>query len=131
MLLVLLDEFGATLEQLACADSYNENGGVAPLSASSCGAVRADYLNTLDKFEKCWDATQQPKQSSGNQTCQAFNVQLASLESTVSGLTSVGPDVANRAGELKARVITIRHVYDTRFTPSLPPDGFVEPQPIP
>ena len=131
LLLVLLDEFGATLEQLACTDSHNENGGVAPLSASDCSAVRANYLNTLDKFDKCWDATRQPKQSSGNQTCQAFDVQLASLESTVSGLSSVDPDVANRAGELKARVVTIRHVYDTRFTPSLPLDGFVEPQPIP
>ena len=131
LLLELLDEFGGTLEQLACTDSYNENGGTAPLSATDCSAVRADYLNTLDKFDKCWDATQQPKQSSGNQTCQAFDVQLASLESTVSGLTSIGPDVANRAGELWARVITIRHVYDTRFTPSLPPDGFVEPQALP
>jgi len=129
LLLTLVDEFGATLSELACTDSYNENGGVAPLGASACSTLQADLSNTKDKLDKCWDATQQPKQSSGNQNCQAFDVQLAATESDVAGLTPVGPDVANRVGELKARIATIRHVYDTRFMPSLPADGFAEPEP--
>ena len=129
LLLTLVDEFGATLNELACTDSYNENGGVAPLGASACSTLQADVANTKDKLDKCWDATQQPKQSSGNQNCQAFDVQLAATQSDVAGLMPVGPDVANRVGELKARITTIRHVYDTRFVPSLPADGFAEPEP--
>ena len=33
-------------------------------------------------------------------------------------------DIANRVGELKARVDIIRHIYETRFLPSIPNGGF-------
>jgi len=129
MLLILFDELSRTLDQLACADVYAENGGAAPLTVNDCATLQASIFNTVDKFNKCWDATQQPKQSSGNQTCQAFDSQLIGLQNELSGIMPVDPDVANRVGELKARAATIRHVFETRFGPSLPADGFVEPEP--
>jgi len=128
MVLTLVDELDRTLEQLACFDSYGENGGTAPLSVDDCTTLRAGLANTTDKLHKCWDATQQPKQSSGDQNCQAFDSQLTGLQSTLDSVVPVGTDVANRVGELKARAMTIRHVFETRFTPSLPDGGFDEPQ---
>ena len=129
MALILVDEFDRTLEQLACLDSYGENGGAPPLTVSDCATLQGQVANMVDKLHKCWDATQQPKQSSGNQNCQAFDSQLTGLQSTLDGIMPYGTDVANRVGELKARAATIRHVFETRFTPSLPDGGFVEPPP--
>ena len=124
MILVLIDELDRTVDQLACNDTYNENGGVAPLSAANCSFVQAKVLNATDKFYKCWDATLQPKQSSGDQNCQAFDSQLVDLENTLGQISPVGTDVANRLGELKARVARLRHILEARFAPSVPAGGF-------
>jgi hypothetical protein len=126
MLLVLLDELERTIDQLACQDLYNENGGIAPLSANDCAYVQSKVLNGADKFCKCWDATKQPKQSSGDQNCQTFDSQLADLETSLGQISPVGTDVANRVGELKARVTRMRHILTTRFAPSVPAGGFSE-----
>jgi hypothetical protein len=84
----------------------------------------------VDKLHKCWDAAQQPKQSSSDQNCQAFDSHLANLQAFLDGVVPAGKDVANRVGELKARAATMRHVFDTRFMPSLllqENTAFVEP----
>ena len=124
MLLVLIDELGRTVDQLACDDRYGENGGTAPLGASDCAFVQDKVSNAADKFYKCWEAAKQPKQSSGDQNCQAFESQLANLENELGQITPAGTDVANRVGKLKARVIRMRHILATRFAPSVPADGF-------
>lgn len=125
LLLSLYDELGATLDQLACADV--DGGGSAPLSASSCATLDATWANGKDKLDKCWNATQQPKQSAGDQTCQAFLSQLTGFSNTLAGVPAHGPDPANRKGELRARVEVLFHLYHERFVPSLSSAGFCEP----
>ena len=131
MLLILADEYYRTVNQLACEDAYDENGGSPPLATGDCLAVYEQVVNMIDKLHKCWDATQIPKQSSGDQNCQAFDSQLENLEFLLNGITPQEPDVANRVGELKARAATMRHVFEERFMPSLlglDDQHFVEPQ---
>jgi len=124
LLLALFDELGASLNNLACADA--DDAGAPPLSGSSCSTLNADWLNAKDKLDKCWDAMQQPKQSAGNQNCQAFVSQLNNFESALNSATIFGPDPANRIGELKARMFVIRHLYEERVVPSIPEEGFSE-----
>jgi len=124
LLLTLFDELGASLNDLACTDA--DGAGTPPLSGASCSALNADWLNAKDKLDKCWDAMQQPKQSAGNQNCQAFVSQLNNFESALNGVTIFGPDPANRVGELKARMFVIWHLYEERVVPSIPEEGFME-----
>jgi hypothetical protein len=127
MLLVMADDYVRTLDQMACADA--DGNGVAPLGSAACLQIQGNVANMIDKLHKCWDATQQPKQSSGDQNCQAFDSQLANLQQLLDQTPVIDPDYANRVGELKARAATMRHVFETRFVPSLAltPDGkFVE-----
>lgn len=125
LLLSLYDELGATLDQLACADV--DGGGSAPLSPSSCATLDGSWANGKDKLNKCWNATRQPKQSAGDQTCQAFLSQLTGFSNTLAGVPAHGSDPANRKGELRARVEVLFHLYHERFVPSLSSDGFCEP----
>ena len=124
LLLSLYDDLGDSLNQLACVDV--DGGGSAPLSPSDCATLNATWVNGKDKLDKCWDATQQPKQSSGSQNCQSFETQLAGFSSTLAGFAPFGPDPANRKGELEARVTVLFHLYFERFVPSIG-DGFIEP----
>lgn len=39
-------------------------------------------------------------------------------------VTTPATDLANRIGELKSRTNVIQHVFETRFLPSIPPNGF-------
>ena len=125
LLLALFDELGASLNNLACADA--DGAGAPPLFTGACASLNADWLNAKDKLDKCWDAMQQPKQSAGDQNCQAFVSQLNNFESTLNGVVIFGTDPANRIGELKARTLVIRHLYEERVVPSIPADGFIEP----
>ena len=127
MLLLMADDYVRTLDQMACADA--DGNGVAPLGSAACQQIQGNVANMIDKLHKCWGATQQPKQSSGDQNCQAFGSQLANLQQLLDQTPVIDPDYANRVGELKARAATMRHVFETRFVPSLAltPDGkFVE-----
>lgn len=127
LLLVMADDYVRMLDTFACADG--DGNGVAPLDTAACLQVQGNVDNMIDKLHKCWDATQQPKQSSGDQNCQAFDSQLGNLQQLLDGTPVVDPDYANRRGELKARAATMRHVFETRFLPSLAltPNGqFVE-----
>ncbi len=125
LLLSLYDDLGAALNQVACVDV--DSAGGPPLSGSNCATLNAQWLNGKDKLDKCWSATQEPKQSSGDQNCQAFVSQLTGFRNTLAGVSAFGPDPANRRGELRARVEVIFHLYEERFTPSIPAAGFVEP----
>ena len=130
MTLVLADDFKAVLTNFACTDG--DGNGAAPLETSACINLSDQTDNLIDKLRKCWDATQQPKQSSGDQNCQALDSQLSNLQQMLDLTLPNGADRANRVGELKARAITLRHVLDTRFLPShaaTPDEHFVEPQP--
>ena len=126
LLFVLFDELGRTIDDLACVDA-DGNLGVPPLGASACSTAQASWANAKDKLDKCWNASQQPKQSSGAQNCQAYKSQVSGLASFIDGLAPNGTDVANRLGELRGRLLTIDFVYEERVVPSLPATGFCEP----
>ena len=128
LLLSLFDDFKLALDQTACIDIDGNVGG-APLTGARCSALQADWTNAKDKLDKCWSATQLPKQSSGSQNCTSFVSQLNKLRTTLNGATVNGSDRANRVGELKARLKVITHVHDERFVPSIPAAGFDEPAP--
>lgn len=117
MLLVMAEDYDRMLDQLACNDA--DGNGVPPLDSAACLQIGSQVDNMIDKLHKCWDATQQPKQSSGDQNCQAFDSQLGNLQQLLDGTPVIDPDYANRLGELKARAATMRHVFEARFIPSL------------
>jgi hypothetical protein len=106
-----------------------------PLSASKCSALAADWANARDKLNKCLEATQQPKNSSLSQNCQAFNSQFTQYQNELNSAVVNGAivggvqtgDIANRLGELKARVLVFLHVYQDQMLPSVPPGGFPTP----
>jgi hypothetical protein len=125
LLLSLYDDLGDALTQLACTNV--DGGSNQPLSGSSCATLQASWLNGKDKLDKCWNATQQPKNSAGDQTCQGFLSQLGNFASSVAATPRLGTDPANRKSELSARVEVILHVYHERFVPSLSAAGFCEP----
>ncbi|MBT8097626.1 MAG: hypothetical protein HKP32_12085 [Woeseia sp.] len=131
LLLSLYDDLGKALNEVACVDVDHSvafpGNGTAPLSLSTCATLNAKHVNAKDKLEKCWDATQQPKQSAGSQNCQAFVSQLTSFSNTLALAPQNPNDVANRKGELQARVEVLFHLYFERFEPSIPAAGFMEP----
>jgi hypothetical protein len=98
-------------------------GGPAPLPASVCVSLGNTWQNGKQKLDKCVNAAFQPKQSAGDENCQSFVSQLTNYRASLPATTSAS-DVANRLGELKVRVDVIRHVFDTRFLPSIPAAGF-------
>ena len=127
LLISLYDDLGEALNEVACMDVDNDPSVTAPLSGSTCAALNATFDNGKDKLGKCWDATRQPKQSAGSQNCQAFVSQLTSFSNTLALAPQNPNDVANRKGELQARVEVLFHLYFERFEPSIPAAGFAEP----
>ena len=111
--------------------------GSAPLSAATCSALASNWLNARDKLNKCLEATQQPKNSSLSQNCQAFNSQFQQYRNVLDAAVVNGVvvndvqtgDVANRLGELKSRVQVFLHIYNDQMLPSVPPGGFPLQQP--
>ncbi|NNC78139.1 MAG: hypothetical protein HKN77_09275 [Woeseiaceae bacterium] len=127
LLLGLFDDFKSALDELACIDA--DGAGSAPLSGSACSTLSANWTNAKDKLDKCWSATQQPKQSSGSQNCTSFVSQLNGLRNNLNAVFVPAPplDPENRIGELKSRLKVITHVHDERFVPSIPANGYAEP----
>lgn len=131
----LFDDLERARLLTACANVDNNPGGLPPLTPATCSALAADWLNARDKLNKCLDATQQPKNSSLNQNCQAFNSQFTQYQNDLNAAVVNGAvvnglqtgDVANRLGELKARVKVFLHIYNDQMLPSVPPGGFPPP----
>jgi len=120
----LYDDLEYVRRELACkqVDSV-PSGGPAPLPTSVCVTLANTWQNGLQKLDKCIEAAFQPKQSAGDENCQSFVSQLTNYRASLPATTSPS-DVANRLGELKVRVDVIRHVFNTRFLPSIPAAGF-------
>jgi len=120
----LYGELSYAQRELACKQvDPVPNGGVAPLSASNCSSLDSVWENGKQKLDKCIAAGFQPKQSAGNENCQSFISQLNNYQTQIPASTPAW-DVANRVGELKARIVTLLHVYYTRYVPSIPANGF-------
>jgi hypothetical protein len=120
----LYDELGYAQRELACKQvDPVPSGGAAPLSANLCSTLSSIWLNGKLKLDDCVLAGFQPKQSAGDQNCQAFVSQVTNFGARVPTTTPLH-DVANRVGELRARISTLLHVYQVRYLPSIPANGF-------
>jgi hypothetical protein len=120
----LYADLGYAQRELACKKvDPVPAAGAAPLPANLCATLASIWLNGLEKLDKCILAGFQPKQSAGDENCQSFVSQLNNFASRVPTATPLH-DVANRVGELRARISTLLHVYHTRYLPSIPAGGF-------
>jgi hypothetical protein len=127
--LSLFKDLGETIDTYACLN--NDPGGTgAPVGATDCTNLKANWFNTNDKLTKCVESSTEPLNSTEIRTCNAFEVQYAPFAALVNGLVKspTASDPANRVGELKARLEVFRYVYDSQFKPSIPADtGFNDP----
>ncbi|HUG73761.1 MAG TPA: hypothetical protein VMK82_10075, partial [Steroidobacteraceae bacterium] len=120
----LYGELGYAQRELACKQvDPVPSGGAAPLPTNLCATLASIWLNGLEKLNKCIQAGFTPKQSAGDENCQSFVSQLNNFSSRVPTVTPLH-DVANRVGELQARISTLLHVYQVRYLPSIPAGGF-------
>lgn len=120
----LFDELGYAQRELACKQvDPVPSGGTPPLSAADCSALASIWSNAKQKLDKCIAAGFEPKQSAGDENCQSFVSQLNNFRTRLPAATPA-QDTANRVGELKARSITLLHVYSQRYLPSIPANGF-------
>ena len=122
LLVSLYRDLDRTVNELACVNADGQM--TSPLDTIACGNFNSTLLNTLDKLDKCLDATIEPKQSSRNQNCQAYVSQFQNLQNTVANFTLTGQDPANRIGEIGVRMRVIDNVYINLFFPSIPDEGF-------
>jgi hypothetical protein len=121
-----------TQNRLACtnvdAEVVLDNPPVnPPLRPATCDSLFASWDNARDKLEKCFLATNEPKSSAGDQTCNAFNSQMTNYIGSVEGAARWGDDPANRIGELASRGRVIQHVFNDHFLPTIPPGGIPAP----
>jgi len=108
------------------------NNGQQPLPATACTSLYNNWESTRDKLDKCLTAANAPKQSEAIRNCQSANSQLDNFEATlrqVPACVTGQPcrDLANRRGDLLSRLRTFRHMFNDRFLPSVPANGFDDP----
>jgi hypothetical protein len=125
LLAKLYDDLEETRSLLACrsVDSVMPGTG-APLRPSTCNSLAAQWSAGKTLLDQCLASANQPKAASFAADCQAYATQLGVYQATLNAAVRLGPDTANRIGELKARVLTLQHLYADRFLPSVPLDGF-------
>ena len=122
LLLTLFDDLEETRAELACKQV--DTTGAAPLSSKACTSLRTAWSDAKNSLNRCYSASIQPKSSASKERCNTFLVKLRAYQTTLNGVSTSGPDPANRLGELKARVNVLFHVYNDRFLPSIPANGF-------
>ena len=113
----LYTELRTALDEYTCPTTTVP---VAPLDTTTCNALRKYWDSGKQKLDACVDAAFQPKASASNQNCQSFRNQFDSYKAALPATTSGRPDLANRLGEQKWRWEVTKHVFETRFLPSIP-----------
>ena len=112
--------FGRLLQSLYTDLRTALDGYTCPtvLNTTTCDRLRTAWNAGKPKLDDCVNAAFQPKASASNQNCQSFRIKLddyrAALPATASG------DTANRLAEQKYRWEVIKHVFETKFLPSIP-----------
>ena len=128
LLLKQYKDFRDALNELACVanEDIDGLGALAPIDASTCDLLDGIWVDGLDKLVKGLEATLAPKTSQGNENLGAFESKLEQLLVTVQGITPdpLRPDLANRKGGLEARLLTLEHIFEDRFLPSITDAGF-------
>jgi hypothetical protein len=121
----LYDDLEEARAQLACkAVDKAPPGSAPPMRSSTCLTLASQWTVGRTLLNQCLASAQAPKAATFATDCQAFRTQLAAYQATVSPAVRLGPDTANRVGEIKARVLTLIHTYEDRFLPSVPTNGF-------
>jgi hypothetical protein len=121
----LYDDLEEARARLACSAVDGAFPGSAPpMRASTCATLASQWSTGRSLLNQCLASAQSPKAASFAADCQAFRAQLGLYQTTVSPEVRLGPDAANRVGEIKSRVLTLVHVYEDRFLPSVPVGGF-------
>jgi hypothetical protein len=125
----LFRDFTDHLYTYACQNLDAPAGSPAPWSETTCYQLQKDWPVVLDKGEKCVDASDQPKNSSGKEACSSFETQFEPFKLQVANapLQFGAPDPWNRVGEAKARMIVLSYMYYEQFKKSLKQNGFVNP----
>jgi hypothetical protein len=128
LLLKQYKDFRDALNELACVvnEEIDGLGALAPIDSTTCSSLDGVWENGLDKLVKGLEATLAPKNSQGNENFGAFESKLLELLLAVQAIPpdSLRPDLANRKGDLVARLLTIEHIYEDRFRPSITDTGF-------
>jgi hypothetical protein len=107
-----------------------DGNAAPPLPAPVVAQLENTLESARDKLSKCLAAANFPKQSEALRNCNSFDSAMdnyLNVLATVPACVVGQPcnDVANRRGELKARVLAIRFVKNQRFLPSVPSNGFL------
>jgi len=105
-------------------DTYTCQPSSTPLTKLQCDQLRKLWTSGKQKLDKCVNAAFQPKASASNENCQSFRNQLASYKAALPATAAPREDPDNRLGEQKWRWEVISHVFETRFLPSIPPNGY-------
>ncbi len=92
------------------------------LTSTQCRNLQGTYALGRLKLELFVAGAFLPKNIVSQTLCSLFSSVLTSFRSALP--TTPAADAANRIGELKTRSDAIRHVFDTRFLPSIPNKGF-------
>lgn len=126
LLVSLFDDLGLALDATARVDV--DDNGQAPLADPAWRSLKSSWVNAEDKLKKCVAAAYD-KRSAADQTCQAFFQQISGFRGEAAATTPAGTDRANRVGELVGRSDVIIYVLGAHFLPSIPVNGFYNPDP--
>lgn len=120
----LFDDLLSAQQQTACVDIDDPTSSVAALSPATCAKLTSKWNSANKMLSRCIRSSTYPRQSQAVNNCNAFRSQFAQYESALAAAPRVGPDPANRLGELEVRTQVIRYMFDEHFVPSIPPNGF-------
>jgi len=123
----LARDYNDNLYTYTCQNLDGAVSGTPPVSPAQCDQLKFQWANTLDKFNKCVDATDKPKSSAGANACGSFETQFESYKTTVFATIRFGSDPYNRVGEFFARTNTFSYMYYQQFKPSIKNKGFTDP----
>lgn len=111
------------LNRYTCETTNSPPTRTKPLTKAVCDNLNKLWAASKQKLDKCVTAAFQPKASASNENCKSFRVQFDSYRQALPSTPS-GPDLANRLGEQFWRWDVIKHAFETRFLPSIPPNGY-------
>jgi hypothetical protein len=118
----LYAELKLALDQYTCIQK-DGTGTTPPLNSAKCVALRRAWSDGNPKLINCVDAAFKPKSSASNEQCNAFRVKLDEYKALLP-TTPTGPDLANRLAEQHYRWEVLKHVFETRFLPSIKKSGY-------
>ncbi|MGH8242954.1 MAG: hypothetical protein ACRETY_06345 [Steroidobacteraceae bacterium] len=121
----LWKDLGEVRANYACKQADpTPSGGQAPLSAALCNTLAARWSDANKKIKDCVVKTFKPITGAALGICEKARDELVVAFETALPATTTGPDPFNRLGELRGRVEAFKHIWDTRFLPSLDLAGF-------